>query len=68
MNELRKYLDNGRGRLVELARALGVTPGAVWQWAGSKVPASRIFKVSELTGIPLDKLRPDLVEQPKDAA
>ena len=61
MTELRKYLDGGRGRGSDLARALGVTPGAVWQWADDRVPAERIFKVSELTGIPIGKLRPDLI-------
>jgi DNA-binding transcriptional regulator YdaS (Cro superfamily) len=61
MSELRQYLDGERGRGSRLARDLGVTPGAVWQWASDQVPAERIFKVSELTGIPLSKLRPDLV-------
>lgn len=61
MNELRKYLDEERGRGSDLARALGVTPGAVWQWADDRVPAERIFKVSELTGIPIGRLRPDLI-------
>lgn len=60
MNALRKYLDEGRGRGVTLARDLDVTPGAVTQWADTQVPAERIFKVAELTGIPIEKLRPDL--------
>lgn len=61
MTELRKYLDGGRGRGSDLARALDVTPGAIWQWAEDRVPAERLFKVSELTGIPIAKLRPDLI-------
>lgn len=60
MNALRKYLDEERGRGVELARELGVTPGAVSQWAETQVPAERMFKVSDLTGISIQKLRPDL--------
>lgn len=62
MNELRKYLDEERGRGVALARDLEVTPGAISQWADSQVPAERIFKVSELTGISLERLRPDLFD------
>ena len=61
MSELRKYLDAERGRGSALANALSVTPVAVWQWANSQVPAERIFRVSEITGIPLQKLRPDIV-------
>ncbi len=62
MKELRTYLDGERGRGVALARDLGVTPGAVWQWADTQVPAERIFRVSELTGIPIERLRPDIVK------
>lgn len=60
MTELRKYLDAERGRAIELARALAVTPGAITQWADKQVPAERIFKVADLTGIPAKKLRPDI--------
>jgi len=60
MTELRKWLDGERGRGVFLAGELGVTAGAVWQWAESQVPAERIFTVSELTEIPVSSLRPDL--------
>lgn len=68
MSELRKYLDGGYGRGTELASALGVTPGAITQWADGQVPAGRIFRVSELTGIPIEKLRPDLVSPSSGAA
>jgi DNA-binding transcriptional regulator YdaS (Cro superfamily) len=60
MTALRKYLDEERGRAIALAQALDVTPGAITQWADKQVPAERIFKVSELTGIEIEKLRPDL--------
>lgn len=65
MTELRKYLDGERGRGVFLSIELGVTAGAIWQWAESQVPAERIFKVSQLTGIALEQLRPDLFEDAK---
>ena len=67
MTELRKYLDGERGRGISLSAELGVTPGAIWQWAESQVPAERIFKVSEITGIPLEQLRPDLFPKPAEA-
>lgn len=68
MNELRRYLNEGRGRGSELARELGVTPGAISQWADSQVPAERIFKVSEITKIPVGLLRPDMLPQSGEAA
>jgi DNA-binding transcriptional regulator YdaS (Cro superfamily) len=68
MNALRKYLDAERGRGSDLARELDVTPGAVWQWADSKVPAERIFAVSQITQIPYEQLRPDLFPSSGEAA
>ena len=59
--EFRKWLDAERGRGAEISAALNVTQGAVTQWAAGQVPAERIFKVSEITGLPLSALRPDLV-------
>ncbi len=44
--------------LARVARELGITRGAVAQWG--KVPAERIGAVSQITGIPLAQLRPDL--------
>lgn len=61
-NAFRKYLEEDRGRGVALARDLNVSPSAVSQWADKQVPAERIFRVSELTGIPIEKLRPDVVK------
>ena len=68
MNALRKYLDEERGRGSELARELDVTPGAIWQWANSKVPAERIFKISQITNIPVELLRPDMIPNSNEAA
>jgi len=68
MSELRKYLDAEHGRGTQLANDLKVTPGAIWQWAEGRVPAERIFRVAELTGIPLEKLRPDLLKRNGTAA
>lgn len=55
---LRQYLDAERGRLKNLAEALGVFPSAISQW--TKVPAERVVSVERATGIPRGELRPDL--------
>jgi DNA-binding transcriptional regulator YdaS (Cro superfamily) len=44
--------------LARLAREIGVTRGAVAQW--EQVPAERLGVVSRVTGIPIERLRPDL--------
>lgn len=46
------------GSVSALARALGITHSAVSQWR--KVPAERVIDVERATGIPREKLRPDL--------
>jgi len=46
------------GGAKNLATALGISPPAVYQW--DRVPAERVGKVSALTGIPPQVLRPDL--------
>lgn len=51
-----------------LARALGVTKGAVQQWKQAGIPASRVPAVARLTGIPMRELRPDLFDEPVHAA
>jgi DNA-binding transcriptional regulator YdaS (Cro superfamily) len=68
MSAFREYLDARHGRGVEIARAIGVTPGAVTQWAETQVPAERIFRLAALTGIPVEQLRPDLFEGLADAS
>lgn len=50
------------GGPVALARHLGVTHGAVSQWR--VVPAKHAQKVSELTGVALHELRPDIFPAP----
>lgn len=44
--------------MAALARAIGVTRGAVAQW--ERVPAERIGDVSRATGLPPHIIRPDL--------
>jgi hypothetical protein len=46
------------GGLSELSRRLGLTRQAVSHW--NKVPFKYLRTISEMTGIPREKLRPDL--------
>jgi DNA-binding transcriptional regulator YdaS (Cro superfamily) len=63
MDELRDWLqEHSQG---ELAKALGITQGAISQWlASDRVPLERVRDIERVTGIPAGKLRPDVfVEQ-----
>jgi DNA-binding transcriptional regulator YdaS (Cro superfamily) len=55
-----------RMSLARLAREIGITRGAVAQW--DKVPAERMGDVSRVTGIPMERLRPDLFKASEQAA
>lgn len=46
------------GSMAKLGAALGVTAQAVSLW--SQVPAERLMKISEVTGVPPNVLRPDM--------
>lgn len=46
------------GSYQELARRLGLTPGAISHW--TKVPEKYLLRISQHTGVPRQKLRPDL--------
>lgn len=45
------------GNTSKLARALNIRPQAVHKW--KKVPLDRVYAVSDLTGLPPFKIRPD---------
>ena len=53
------------GLMAQLARELGVTRSAVWQWG--RVPAERLPEVERITGIPRHQLRPDICPEPEVA-
>jgi|TARA_R110000782_G_C14741667_1_gene406254 DNA-binding transcriptional regulator YdaS (Cro superfamily) len=46
------------GSASEVARQLGINRSAVSQWR--RVPVDRLAQLSKLSGIPKEKLRPDL--------
>jgi DNA-binding transcriptional regulator YdaS (Cro superfamily) len=54
-----------RGRLSQLAKALGLTAQAVHQW--DVVPLKRVIEVEAATGISRRKLRPDVHAVPSAA-
>lgn len=45
-------------RRTHLARELGITNSAVWQW--KDFPPEQVLKIERATGIPRHVLRPDL--------
>ena len=46
------------GGLSSLARLLKITPQSIQKW--TRVPRKRILQLEELTGVPREKLAPDL--------
>lgn len=44
-----------------LAKRLGLSPTATLKWY--KIPAERVVEVERATGVPREKLRPDLYER-----
>lgn len=50
-----------KGGYAALARALGVARQTVYKWR-SRVPIDRVKDVEQFTGIPRQKLRPDVFE------
>ena len=50
-------------RLADLARSIGVDKATVTRWSRGTVPTKHIVEVERVTGIPREKLRPDLYVQ-----
>lgn len=48
----------------ELARKLGLTRQAIYQW--SSVPPKHVPEVESLSGVPRHRLRPDLYPQERE--
>jgi DNA-binding transcriptional regulator YdaS (Cro superfamily) len=62
MIALKAQLKDSGIRLVDLAAKLKVNKATVTRWHQKKVPAERVLEVARVTGIPKEKLRPDLYE------
>jgi DNA-binding transcriptional regulator YdaS (Cro superfamily) len=62
---LQEALDDAiraRGGYAEVARLLGVSRQSVYKWVYRRVPADRLGEVEWVTGIPRERLRPDIFD------
>lgn len=55
-----KDICKKRGDLKDLSERLGLSHVTLLRW--KRVPDKRLTAVSKITGIPVDKLRPDLAQ------
>jgi transcriptional regulator with XRE-family HTH domain len=64
-NPLKDYLKQDGVRQIELATAMSKTRWTIRRWANGEtpIPVGAVSKLSELTGIPVPTLRPDLAEK-----
>ena len=51
------------GVVIEVAKRLGITRGAIYNWQGKGVPAKRLVKLERITGIDRSLIRPDLYKE-----
>ena len=52
------------GGFGQLARLLRVSRQAVYKWLETKVPPKRCVDVERVSGVPREKLRPDIYARP----
>lgn len=60
--DLMVFLVEHRGAAVKIAKAEGVAPSSVWEWAEKQVPAKRVLPIWRITGgaVRPHDMRPDL--------
>lgn len=62
LTSLQSLLKERDLRLIDLARLIAVDKATITRWSQSnRIPAERMFDVERATGIPWQKLRPDLL-------
>ncbi|ESZ60509.1 helix-turn-helix domain-containing protein [Mesorhizobium sp. M0050] len=66
MEKLTAWINGGRGRLTEVAKACRITHSAVSQW--DRVPSDHVRTVEKVTGISRVELRPDLYGELEEAS
>lgn len=61
-NALRIWREQRALKLSEAADLIGVSPAMLsrWETGSRRIPAERVLDISTATGIPRQKLRPDL--------
>lgn len=57
---LQSLLEDKGIKLSQLALALNVNRSQVTRWNQNKVPVGKIIQIEAITGIPRQKLRPDV--------
>ncbi|MEH6510351.1 transcriptional regulator [Halopseudomonas aestusnigri] len=68
MSAISKAVEKA-GSQAELARLLGVSSQAINKMlAAKRVPAERVLKIEEVTGVSRHELRPDLYPEEESAA
>lgn len=68
MSAISKAVEKA-GSQAELARLLGVSSQAINKMlAAKRVPAERVLKIEEVTGVSRHELRPDLYPEEETAA
>ena len=60
MDEITRNEFWTRRRATELADALKLSKAAVYRWRHGEIPVKRLVAVSEVTGFPRERLRPDI--------
>jgi DNA-binding transcriptional regulator YdaS (Cro superfamily) len=65
-SNLQTLLDQNGLRLIDLARRLGLNKATITRWSQGAVPAEKVLLVERETGIPREKIRPDIYP-PEDA-
>ena len=58
LDRIMRKIRETRGQSAEIADACGINKAAVYQW--KRVPVQWVRKVSRITGIPAEKIRPDI--------
>ena len=53
-------MERSGGTLKKLADKLDISPQALAQWGPRRIPIAHIRVIEHLTGIPREKLRPDI--------
>lgn len=63
-NERTRNAIEKSGGLSALSRQIGITRQAISQW--DRIPAEQCRQVSEISGVPLHELRPDIYPEPAE--
>lgn len=66
---LKKWRSETQTPAEHIASKIGVTLAmwSRWETGRRRIPAERVPSISEATGIPPDRLRPDVFKQPESA-